>query len=78
MADKNKPDSTASRAGRWLARLLGRDNVQKLQDSVRALKSEYEAGKHETEEPPPRSVPHRVVDAEPTEPTSEPHSSDSG
>ena len=67
MADKNKSDSNAVRAGRWLARLIGRRNVAKLRDSAELLKSEYAAGKQDAAEPPPRKVPYRLVD----EPASE-------
>ncbi|MHC4941084.1 MAG: hypothetical protein ACYTHK_19275 [Planctomycetota bacterium] len=62
MADKNKSDSAAAKAGNWIARLLGRRNLEKLKDSARALKDEYEAGKREAEDPPPKSISHRVVD----------------
>ena len=64
MADKNKSDSAAAKAGSWLARLLGRRNLEKLRDSARALKEEYEAGKKDAEDPPPKSIPHRVVGEE--------------
>lgn len=62
MADKNKRDSTAARAGRWFARLLGRRNLRKLADSAAALREEYAAGKRDAEEPPPKRISHRVVE----------------
>lgn len=62
MADKNKPESTASRAGRWFARLLGKRNVRKLAESAEALRQEYTAGKREAEDPPPKRISHRVID----------------
>ncbi|MHC4847323.1 MAG: hypothetical protein ACYTEG_02585 [Planctomycetota bacterium] len=64
MADKNKADSAAARAGHWLARLIGRRNLDRLADSARALKGEYEAGKEEAEDPTPKTIPHREVDSE--------------
>jgi len=64
VADKNKADSAAARAGHWLARLLGRRNLDRLADSARALKGEYEAGKEEAKDPPPKSIPHQAVDPE--------------
>jgi len=65
VSDKNKSESAAARAGRWFARLLGRRNVDRLADSARALKQEYEKGRSEAEGEPPRTVPHRVVDDDP-------------
>ena len=61
MSDKNKPDSVAAKAGRWFARLIGRGNVEKLAESARALKQEFDNGKRDAEDEPPRTIPHRVV-----------------
>lgn len=60
------------KAGAGLAKilrgLLGRKNLEKAGASVDALRKAYRQGREEAEEPPPRTVPHRVV--EPDEPGS--------
>ena len=67
MSDKNKGSSAARQAGRGFGRLLekllGRDRAGRLAESADVLRREFEAGKHESEEPPPRSIPHREVDS---------------
>ncbi len=67
MSDKIKPDSWSRRAGRSLARalrgLLGKEQLGKVRDSIDVLKREYEAGRREGEEEPPRRIDHRAVDA---------------
>jgi len=64
VSDKSKPDSTARRAGRWFARMLGRDTIEKLSDSAKALRDEFERGREEAKDPEPKKVPHRVVEEE--------------
>jgi hypothetical protein len=68
VSDKNKPSSTARAAGRgfgWmLEKLLGRGGVAKLAESADVLRREYQAGKREREEQPPRAVPHRELESE--------------
>jgi len=69
VSDKNRPRSTARRAGkgfgRLLEKLLGRDGAAKLVDSADALREEFEEGKREHEDRPPRAIPHRDLDSEP-------------
>ena len=66
MSDKIKPDSWPRRAGRGLARalagFLGKERMSKARESVDVLKREYEAGRREGEEEPPRRIDHRAVD----------------
>lgn len=47
--------------GRWFVRILGAPTVQKMKDSVEAVRSEYKAGREESAEPLPREIPHRDV-----------------
>jgi hypothetical protein len=66
VSDKNKDESLAHSAGRgfgWLLeKLMGKGGAARLADSADVLREEFEAGKREGEEPPPRSIPHDVMD----------------
>ena len=53
--------------GRWFVRIVGPRVARKVQESAAALRSEYEAGRQESQEKPPRDVPHRVVESTPIE-----------
>jgi len=65
VGDKNKPSSGAGRAGRGLGRLLekllGRDSAGRLAASAEVLRREFEVGKREHEDEPPRPIPHREL-----------------
>ncbi|MEM8883999.1 MAG: hypothetical protein AAGD14_08025, partial [Planctomycetota bacterium] len=63
---KHTADWRPPGAGRWYARLLGRDQAQKVVDSADALRDEYRRGRVEAEETPPetRAIEHRVVEEE--------------
>ena len=57
-------DKFGVRLGRWVARVIGPKNAKKIRDSADALRSEYEAGKKEAEDPEPRRIPHREIPPE--------------
>jgi len=49
-----------------LTALFGRRRVKQAAESAETLRDEFEAGRAESEAPPPRAISHRVVDDEPS------------
>ena len=70
MSDRVDEPSLSRKAGRGFLRalrgLFGARNVRRAAESIDALKDEYRAGRDEAkgEEPPPKTIPHEVVDDE--------------